>query len=224
MAERAKQDRKYLGVLYPDSESYSCDEVIEELKKTFPQFAMILHDKDCDENGELKKPHIHWVGRFRAPRSLDAVADEIGVPSNMIERCRSFDAAIRYLIHADNPEKYHYPIDSVFSTFPLSQFFRDDEEVQASKIITYIDEQNCCSVVSLVRWSLSNGCWGVLRSGGSLWTSCISEKRIMNIREVDARYLYPHDVDGCIVYDPIERCASIPDQMLLDDAMEDLKK
>lgn len=51
------KDRKYQGVLYPDSESYCCDDVLNILKSTFPEFAYILHDKDVDENGELKKPH-----------------------------------------------------------------------------------------------------------------------------------------------------------------------
>ena len=36
------KDRKYQGVLYPDSESYCCDDVLNILKSTFPEFAYIL--------------------------------------------------------------------------------------------------------------------------------------------------------------------------------------
>lgn len=95
MAKDGIKDRKFQGVLYPDSESYCCDDVLNILKSTFPEFAYILHDKDTDENGELKKPHIHWVGRLKAARYLAALADDLGIAENMIERCRSFDAFIR---------------------------------------------------------------------------------------------------------------------------------
>ncbi len=107
MAKDGIKDRKFQGVLYPDSESYCCDDVLNILKSTFPEFAYILHDKDTDENGELKKPHIHWVGRLKAARYLAALADDLGIAENMIERCRSFDAFIRYLIHDGSTVKYY---------------------------------------------------------------------------------------------------------------------
>ena len=120
MAKDGMKDRKFLGVLYPDSESYCCDDVLNLLKSTFPEFAYIRHDMDTDENGELKKPHIHWVGRLKGARYLSALADDLGLPENMIERCRSFDASIRYLVHADDSDKYRYSLESVVSTFPIN--------------------------------------------------------------------------------------------------------
>lgn len=180
-----KKDRKYLGVLYPDSESYSCDEVISELKLTFPEFAYILHDSDVDENGELKKPHIHWVARLRAARTLSAIANDVGVPENMIERCRNFDSAVRYLIHFNDPDKFQYPLESIVSTFPLNKFFRDDEEEQAIKISEYVIDCRCTSMSSLVKWSLGHGCWGTVRRAGTIWSSCIAENRLYDLRSKD---------------------------------------
>ena len=52
MAKDGIKDRKFQGILYPDSESYCCEDVLNVLKSTFPEFAYILHDKDTDENGE----------------------------------------------------------------------------------------------------------------------------------------------------------------------------
>lgn len=174
------KDRKYQGVLYPDSESYCCDDVLNILKSTFPEFAYILHDKDVDESGELKKPHIHWVGRLKAARYLAALADDLGIAENMIERCRSFDAFIRYLIHADDPDKFHYPLEAVISTFPINKFFRDDEEIQAGRLADYIIDARCSSMSNAVRWALKNGCWGTLRRAGSIWSAVISENRVLN--------------------------------------------
>ena len=54
-----KQGRNFLGVLYPDSESYDCQKVLSRIKDTFVDFAYIVHDMDVNENGEIKKAHIH---------------------------------------------------------------------------------------------------------------------------------------------------------------------
>ena len=209
------KDRKYQGVLYPDSESYCCDDVLNILKSTFPEFAYILHDKDVDENGELKKPHIHWVGRLKAARYLSALADDLGIAENMIERCRSFDAFIRYLIHADDPDKFHYPLEAVISTFPINKFFRDDEEIQAGRLADYIIDARCSSMSNAVRWALKNGCWGTLRRAGSIWSAVISENRVLNMCESDQRHLTPGEVQRSVFYDPIEQKADFePERMI----------
>lgn len=214
MAKDGIKDRKFQGVLYPDSESYRCDDVLNVLKSTFPEFAYILHDKDTDENGELKKTHIHWVGRLKAARYLAALADDLGIAENMIERCRSFDAFIRYLIHADDPDKFQYPLDAIVSTFPINKFFRDDEEIQAGRLADYIIDARCSSMSNAVRWALKNGCWGTLRRAGSIWSAVISENRVLNMCESDQRAMVTADVQRCVFYDPIEQKADFePDRM-----------
>ena len=207
MAKDGMKDRKFLGVLYPDSESYCCDDVLNLLKSTFPEFAYVRHDMDTDENGELKKPHIHWVGRLKAARYLSALADDLGLPENMIERCRSFDASIRYLVHADDPDKYRYPLESVVSTFPINKFFRDDEEIQAGRLADFIIDERCSSMSNAVRWALKNGCWGTLRRAGSIWSAVISENRVLNMCESDQRGIVSEDVQRCVFFDPIEKKA-----------------
>ena len=215
MAKDGIKDRKFQGILYPDSESYRCDDVLNILKSTFPEFAYILHDKDVDENGELKKPHIHWVGRLKAARYLAALADDLGIAENMIERCRSFDAFIRYLIHADDPEKFQYPLDAIVSTFPINKFFRDDEEIQAGRLADYIIDARCSSMSNAVRWALKNGCWGTLRRAGSIWSAVISENRVLNMCESDQRAMVAADVQRCVFYDPIEQKADFePERMI----------
>lgn len=218
------KDRKYQGVLYPDSESYCCDDVLNILKSTFPEFAYILHDKDVDENGELKKPHIHWVGRLKAARYLAALADDLGIAENMIERCRSFDAFIRYLIHADDPDKFHYPLEAVISTFPINKFFRDDEEIQAGRLADYIIDARCSSMSNAVRWALKNGCWGTLRRAGSIWSAVISENRVLNMCESDQRHLIPGGVRRSVFYDPIEQKADFEPERMMGENLDADKK
>ena len=100
-----KQSRTFLGVLYPDSESYDCEKVLLRLQDTFEELSYITHDMDVDENGELKKPHIHWVGK-RVQSTLSTIANALGIPANNIEFCKNYKTSLRYLyayIHETKP-------------------------------------------------------------------------------------------------------------------------
>ena len=44
-----KQGRNFLGVLYPNSESYDCQKVLSRIEDTFVDFAYIVHDMDVNE-------------------------------------------------------------------------------------------------------------------------------------------------------------------------------
>jgi len=75
-----------------------------------PAFISPLHDRDTDENGELKKPHHHIILMFDGPTTQKR-ANEIIEPFNgtkSAEYIFSLRGATRYLAHLDNPEKAQY--------------------------------------------------------------------------------------------------------------------
>lgn len=94
------------------------------------KYAFILHDKDIDENGVLKVPHIHlmyeaeeghskqgWIDLlFKAFGDLCESREAITLTSVQYER-----GALRYLIHIDHPEKPQYKPADV-SSFPADWF------------------------------------------------------------------------------------------------------
>lgn len=170
------KSRTFLGVLYPDSESYDCSAVLERLSCVFQEWAYVLHDADTDENGELKKPHIHWIGKLENATSLTAISDgkHLGVSSNSIEYCKNWKFAVRYLIHKDSPDKFQYPQQSIKSNFDFAFFLRDKDAEIASvrKIRTYLFETQCTSVQQLMDWCLENGCWSEFRRCFVIW-SCV---------------------------------------------------
>lgn len=175
-----KLDRKFCGVFYPDATNYVCSEVLAKLAGAFASWAYILHDMDVDENGEVKKAHYHWVGKIDNPSSPSAVAGKLGIPVNDVCYCKSWKSQVRYLVHADDLEKYPYPIDSVTANFDVAAFVsKDGEREKASSIFNVIVERNITSVTELTKWCLDNDCWSEYRRAFAIWSAVMNERRIV---------------------------------------------
>lgn len=174
-----KLDRKFCGVVYPGATNYDCSEVLAKLAGAFVSWAYILHDMDVDENGEVKKAHYHWVGKLDNPTSPSAVAGKLGIPVNDVCFCKSWKAQVRYLVHADDPEKYPYQMDSVTANFDAAAFVSNDgERDKASAIFNVIVERNITSVTELTKWCLDNDCWSEYRRAFAIWSAVMNERRI----------------------------------------------
>ena len=90
------KSRSFCLLLYPDCKAHI--NALNFVRQNY-SYAAILHDKDLDDNGELKKPHFHVVIRFSNPRYFSSVVKELNIEPNYIRRCFSFDKALMYLIH-----------------------------------------------------------------------------------------------------------------------------
>ncbi len=97
----------FFGVFYFDVNNYNCDEVFECLKVFFFQFVYIVYDMDVDDNGELKKFYIYWVGQCFVC-ILDFVVFYIEILENIIEYCWKFKCFICYFIYKDSFGKFQY--------------------------------------------------------------------------------------------------------------------
>ena len=166
MAQKAY--KAFLGILYPDAENYDCQKTLDSFPVVFQEFAYILHDKDLGEDGELKKPHFHWVGR-RTPAPISTISNALGVPSNYIEHCKSFRASIRYLPHLDDPDKYQYPIESVQGSFPLRYLqSRVEESDFVQMALEQVYSNKIFSMRQLQLLALQQGCWPDFRRNYSI--------------------------------------------------------
>lgn len=103
--------RNICGVIYPDDVNYV--NYINYIQKH--KYYAILHNKSKDENGNIKKVHLHFCIRFDNPVSMSAFCKAMGLPENYIQRCSDLKSYIRYLIHIDEPDKEHYPITEILS-------------------------------------------------------------------------------------------------------------
>lgn len=99
----------FSGVLYPE---HFCDNrnlAVKFLKDTFQTQGAIspLHDSDLQDDGQLKKPHWHFVVHFQNQKSL-AVCRKLLEDKGLIQVCQSLATMCRYFFHLDDDDKFQY--------------------------------------------------------------------------------------------------------------------
>jgi len=97
--------------------------IVHHAKTIAKHYYWIMHsndsygDNETGNVGEIKKSHIHLLMTFSNSRDLSTVQnyfkDFENLKENSFEKISNAYGAKRYLIHADNPEKYQYSIQEV---------------------------------------------------------------------------------------------------------------
>jgi len=82
-------------------------------------YAFILHDKDINENGELKKPHFHIVldysdGKEKICSRIEKVL-KVNNNSVRVKYIQNPIKMVRYLTHRDSKDKYKYDDSEVIT-------------------------------------------------------------------------------------------------------------
>ncbi|EAG5808376.1 hypothetical protein DOV16_00035 [Listeria monocytogenes] len=93
--------------------------------------AVILHDKNVDDDGKAKAPHIHAMISFDNARSLQNVARLLGIEPQYIEQWKGESLnGYSYLIHATtNAEhQYQYSTDEVIANFDFNELMEQVRE------------------------------------------------------------------------------------------------
>lgn len=141
-----KRTRLFILVLYPDSTSYDFEEVMRNIK-SYKKWAYALHDKDIkEESQELKKIHYHIIIKTDNATTISALSKKLGINDNYIEKVRNERSMIRYLIHLDDTDKFHYEKDIIKSSKLYSRFVQkcfddlEDEPTQLSNIYSFITD------------------------------------------------------------------------------------
>lgn len=93
-----------------------------EYCETEPDFyAYIKHQPESSESSE----HVHFYIEFKNDHYLSSLSKELNLPSNLIEKCRSKTAILKYFLHmterAIKEGKTLYSVDDVFTNMDLSK-------------------------------------------------------------------------------------------------------
>lgn len=131
--------KSWTFILYPESATEDWRLGLEASKKGF--VISPLHDKDTDEEGNLKKAHFHIVicdARGMSFSTADKISKRIGGirPQAVI----SEKGIEKYMTHEGNEKKYQYnATDIVYGNGLTSEVFVDDEDVdESSSLFLYI--------------------------------------------------------------------------------------
>lgn len=149
-----KRYYNFILVIYEDDKLYK--QQMANLQINYESI-YIRHDKDIDEEGKTKKPHYHFVIRLKNAKTISALAKESLVEPHMIEPVKkSFDGALRYLIHFNRDDKYQYDPSEVKSIDEklMARFIKSvnqemSEEEKVEKIEDFID--NATGVIEMNR-------------------------------------------------------------------------
>ena len=117
--------RTWAMIVYPESAPENWRELIEDLHiKAWVESP--LHDSDLTAEGEPKKAHYHVILLFDSIKSYKQVLNITESLNTVIpQRCLSLEGTVRYMIHADNPDKFQYNRDDivVHGNIDISKFF-----------------------------------------------------------------------------------------------------
>lgn len=177
MDVKKERSRLWNLVLYPDDPVHA--NAMDIIRREY-QYVAILHDKDCDENGELKKAHWHIILKFAQARWNTAIADYLGITPNYMERTAHWDGSAQYLLHygCEGQGKYPYESDELEGNLipaVLKLLADDDENVRVLKVCDIILESDTLTTMSLVRKCCEAGLYGDLRRLGILAARMIDE-------------------------------------------------
>lgn len=167
MATEKFRDRKFCLLLYP-LEDETHKNAIDIVKRSY-DYAMITHDSDLDEEGNLKKSHTHLVIRFNNPVWNSALAKDLGIEINYIQKCRSLERSLLYLVHYNEPDKFQYDTRKVQGNLKqkLLNYIKNsgkDESEKVLDLLDYIDSYvGCLDEQDFVRYVATNGMYDIYR-------------------------------------------------------------
>lgn len=142
-------------LVYPESAPKDWEDILAGCT-----YCYCLHDKDINKDtGELKKAHIHVLITFEGTTTYNVVkqlTDRLNGPEP--QPARSLRGMIRYLIHADNKNKYQYNRDEIVSVGmdrEIEQAFtikKTDDDKKSDRMMMYKKVMDIINGNKLTDW------------------------------------------------------------------------
>lgn len=152
---KRQKARGWAAVAYMDSVKDDWVEVLQTM--CIDGLISPLHDKDCNPDGEPKKPHWHIMLVWDGPTTYNNALETFESIGAVMDRraLQSISGYARYLTHMDNPEKAQYDPDEVIE-LGSADFFEMIKKSQITKsalkdIYEFIDVYRIAAYSQLVR-------------------------------------------------------------------------
>lgn len=185
--------RNWTAILYPENLIDNWQDNIARILQI--PFCYIVHDKDLDQGGFLRKTHIHIIYSFpntttykHALNTVLALGDPLKpspVPNNVIEAVKNMRFMYDYLIH-DTPDckkalKHLYKPDericgNSFDIGFLEQISQTDKELfldELTRVVLLNDLTNFADLVKFVLVNYDAKYFSILRSNAGYFDKLI---------------------------------------------------
>ena len=101
--------------------------------KGVERYAMIVHDRDTHKDGSKVRPHVHVMLQFSAPRDVTAVAKELTVEPNQLQKITGttgINNGFAYLVHQTEGarEKFQYDPAEVIANFDYQALLEQQQQ------------------------------------------------------------------------------------------------
>ena len=192
MSESEKnRSRNFDLLLYDEDETHKA--ALEKLATGYKYIA-IKHDKDTwsdDDNlpdgvnaGDLKKAHWHVIIKFPQGRWDTAVAKELGITRNYIQKCVSYEGSLLYLVHKGIPDKHQYDPSECIGTLikDLEKALNDDTDLneRVGELLDMLDEREYWSVRGFLQEARKRRRIGEALRMGSLVSALLAQHNYEN--------------------------------------------
>lgn len=181
MGNNSYRSRRHGLLLYPEDQSHV--QAFEKLK-TMYEYLSILHDKDINPDGSLKKPHWHVVIGTRNATWNTSISKDLNLPVNYIQQIRNESAAIGYLIHWNEESKHQYDLEECVGTQKFKDLLRkitvEEEIPEGVKVVELIEWiENCdrpLKIADFAKVCAATDRWDIFRRSASIYLKIIEEK------------------------------------------------
>lgn len=110
-------------------------------KECIKDYAYIVHDKDVDEKGVLKKAHVHLALRFNNAYDTKHISQWFNVPEQYVSKVKGKWAdLLKYLTHKNALDKFQYSDDEVISNFDFVEEIKNKDKSKDERKIEIINK------------------------------------------------------------------------------------
>lgn len=152
--------RNWTFLVYPESVSENWRDTLDQLCIKWCESP--LHDKDLNENGEPKKPHVHILLTFNNVKTYEAVSKITeSINGTIPQHVQSVQGMVRYFAHLDNPSKFQYNVSDIVAhcNFDLALALKANTSTRYALIRdmrNFIRENNIIHFSDLVDYAIEN--------------------------------------------------------------------
>ncbi len=188
--------RKFKILAYPESSP----QIVDRLRELDWNFIGILHDKDKNKDGSLKKPHYHFMIVFQNACFNTSIARQLKLDERFVRRMETTNEKqfLAYLTHFGSKDKYQYSDnDLIYNNLGLLKQYENactslgvevlTESEKALEIVGIIEGHENLNFIGLLKLCCERGLYDVLRRNSTMFIHILKESKIKldNIKEKD---------------------------------------